>query len=190
MAKSSKYVKFSFPISAYQPDALQQGYSEKELRKEYSRLRDVAQKRIKRMGQTEWKRSQTYKYNVDRYKKVRDITSTSELTHLMSDMARFLTASRGGVQGLEINRQRILETMHTPKAGSPMFDFVNESNWWDWVDFIEWVKDFAGFSYDAGKVKDVFKQAQEEGWDLEKMKTEFRNYQANKPSEVPTNFDE
>ena len=44
----AKYVKFTFPISAYHPDALQNEYTERELRKEYARLRDIAQKRLKR----------------------------------------------------------------------------------------------------------------------------------------------
>ena len=48
----ARYTKFTFPISSYQPQALQEGFSEKELRREYSRLRSVARKRLERFAGT------------------------------------------------------------------------------------------------------------------------------------------
>lgn len=167
---SSKYVKFSFPISAYQPDALQQGYSEKELRKEYTRLRDIAQKRIKRMGESEFRGSQTYKYNVNRFSKLSEIGSKSELTHLLGDLARFLTASRGSIKGMRKERQRSIDTWHEKGA-----TFVNAENYNEWIDFLVFVKDFVGFNY-WEKAADMFQQAKKEGVPIETLKANFEEY--------------
>lgn len=172
MARSSKYVKFSFPISAYQPDALQQGYSEKELRKEYTRLRDIAQKRIKRMGESEFRESQTYKYNVNRFSKLADIGSKSELTHLLGDLARFLTASRGSIAGMKEERQRSIDTWHEKGA-----TFVNAGNYNDWIDFLVFVKDFVGFNY-WEKAADMYQQAKKEGISTQEIMNNFEAYQS------------
>ena len=111
MARTTKYVKFKFPISAYQPDALRAGYSERELRAEYSRLRDVAEKRLKRLESSEFAESQTVRYNKGRFKTLADISSTGELTHLMTDLARFLTAELSTVTGQRSYRRKSVESL-------------------------------------------------------------------------------
>ena len=91
------YTNFKFPISAYFPQALQEGYTEKELRKEYSRLRDVAQKSLKRMGQSEFRVTQTYLRNKDLYKPLKEIKSKTELVDLLSSVAQMLSAKGGSL---------------------------------------------------------------------------------------------
>lgn len=139
----NRYVKFAFPISAYQPDALQNGYAEKELRAEYSRLRSIAQKRLKTLEQSEFAASQTVRYNKGRYKKLSDIESTSELSHLLGDLARFLTAQRGTVSGLRQERERAMETWREQYG----VDFVQPEEWVDYSDFLEYLKDVGGVPY-------------------------------------------
>lgn len=175
MAKyTGRYIQFSFPISAYHPDALQSGYTEKELRREYSRLRDIAQKRLTRMGKTEWVQSQTYKYNVGHYPKLKDVGSKTELGWLLNDMARFLSSSAGSITGLEQERQRTLETLHANEKFD--FSFVTKSNWWQWLEFIEWAKDFAGFVYETNKSINLFVEATKAGKSVNQIKQNFEQY--------------
>ena len=153
MAKSSKYVKFAFPISAYYPDVLTSGeFSEKELRKEYSRLRDIVQKRLKRMEKTEWIQSKTYKYNKDRYKKLKDIGNMSEMAHLMSDMATFLTKATGTISGLEAQREKTLDTLHEQGITG-----ITKENWWDFTDLMDELE--ATKEYDPSEVTAMIKVA-------------------------------
>lgn len=139
----NRYVKFAFPISAYQPDALQNGYTEKELRAEYSRLRSIAQKRLKTLEQSEFAASQTVRYNRGRYKTLSDIESTSELSHLLGDLARFLTAQRGTVSGLRLERERAMETWREQYG----VDFVKPEEWLDYTDFMNYLKDAGEIPY-------------------------------------------
>lgn len=106
----SRYTKFTFPISAYQPQALQEGYSEKELRREYSRLRSVARKRLERFAGTEWEDTNVYRYNKGRYKPVAQVTSKTELACLLSEVAHFLTAEGGSVSGQKSIREKAIAT--------------------------------------------------------------------------------
>lgn len=170
MATSSKYIKFSFPISAYQPDALQSGYTVKELRREYSRLRDVAQKRLGRLERSEFAGSQTVKYNWGRFKKLSEITSAGELTHLLGDLARFLTASRGSVSGMREARRKSVETLQ--EGG---LTFVTEKNFDVFTDFMDWLHDFYPHGYPSKAIR-VLEQAMEKKLSIDNVKANFDRY--------------
>lgn len=70
-----------------------------ELRKEYTRLRDIAQKRIKRLGQSYFKNSEAYKYNEDRFKLLKDIKTDHELRMLLSDLSKFVNSPSSTIRG-------------------------------------------------------------------------------------------
>lgn len=169
---TSKYVKFQFPISQYYPEALQ-NYSERELRREYSRLRDVAQKRLGRLKQSEFAGSPTVKYNEGRFVKLSEVQNKQDLTHLLSDITRFLTASKGSVSGMKETRRKSIESLHDSGL-----TFVNENNFSEFTDFMEWLKDFYPHGYPS-KALQVFEEAQEKRIDLETVKTNFDTYMEN-----------
>ena len=140
MAKTSKYVNFSFPISSYFPDALQSGFSEKELRKEYSRLRDIAQKRLARLRASEFKGTTAVKYNVGRFKKLSDIEDITELSHLLSDAARFLTSQMSTVSGQKEYRRKSVETMQEGGLTA-----ISEKNFLTVTKALDWASAFREF---------------------------------------------
>ena len=137
MAKSSKYVKFSFPISAYQPDALQAGYSEKQLRQEYARLRDVAEKRLKRLEASEFAHTKTVQYNAGRFIPTRAVSGKAELSHLLSDIAGFLTAELSSVSGQKAYRRKSVETLREGGLTG-----ITERNFKAMTDVLEWASAF------------------------------------------------
>lgn len=97
------------PASQYTPYALH-GWPERELRKEYSRLRDIAVKRLKRMGQDpELQQTQEYKYYSKRMPKLRDLVDRIEIEDFLADLAIFVSSPEistvGGVRE-RIKRQR------------------------------------------------------------------------------------
>ena len=187
MAKVTKYVQFSFPISAYQPDALRSGYTEKELRREYSRLRDVAQKRLGRLQKSEFKSSQTVRYNVGRFKPLKEMSGTGELTHLLGDLARFLTASRGSVAGMRESQRKSIETLH--ESG---IEWVTQENYQQFADYMDWLHDFYPREYPSKALR-VFEQAIEKRLDPEEVKRNFDQYleQVDKTGEIaPAGWDE
>lgn len=97
------------PASQYTPYALHD-WPERDLRREYTRLRDIAVKRLKRMGQDEeLKQTQEYKYYSKRVPKLRDLVDSIEIEDYLADIAIFVSnpeiSTVGGVRE-RIKRQR------------------------------------------------------------------------------------
>lgn len=108
--------------------------SEKEMRKEYARLREVARKRLARMEDTPAERSQAYRMNRFRFEKPQSqIESIGELGRRLSDLSRFINAKSSTVTGQRELRAKSLETLH--EHG---YTFVNERNIYDFGEFMEW----------------------------------------------------
>ena len=90
------------PASQYTPYALHE-WPESELRKEYTRLRDIAVKRLKRMGRDqELRQTQEYKYYTTRMPKLRDLVDRIEIEDFLADLAIFVNnpeiSTVGGVR--------------------------------------------------------------------------------------------
>lgn len=161
-----------FKFDRYDPWSLQRR-SNKELRAEYSRLRDICQKRLKRLGQSEFNTSQVYLYNKDRFKGLRDIPLTargnSELRHLLSDMERFLSAETSTVSGAKAHRSKTLNTLHSHGYG-----FVTEANIKQFGDFMEALREQnLDMIYDSERVAALYSIAETKGIDPDVIKKDF-----------------
>lgn len=179
----SRYTKFSFPISAYQPQALQEGYSEKELRREYSRLRSVARKRLERFEGSEFEDSNVYRYNKGKYVPLSQVSNKGELVHLLSDVARFLTAEAGSVSGQRAIRDKAIATWHDNG-----YTWLNKSNYAAFARFLEFSREFVGQPY-MEKAAELFRRADDQGVSVEQIKSNFEWYWKNfdpDSSEMPT----
>lgn len=97
------------PASWYTPYVLHQ-WTESDLRKEYTRLRDIAVKRLKRMGQDpELSQTMEYQYYKKRIPKLRDLVDRIEIEDFLADLAIFVAnpeiSTVGGVRE-RIKKQR------------------------------------------------------------------------------------
>lgn len=179
----ARYIKFTFPISAYQPQALQEVYSEKELRREYSRLRSVARKRLERFAGSEFEDSNVYRYNKGKYVPLSQVSNKGELVHLLSDVARFLTAEAGSVSGQREIRNKAIATWN--EKG---YTWINKSNYAAFARFLEFARDFVGQPY-MEKAAELFRSADDQGVPVEQIKSNFEWYWKNfdpDSSEMPT----
>lgn len=149
-------------------------YSEAELRKEYTRLRGIANKRLTTFEKSEFTESETYRYNRGRYVKLDEIKNKSELVDLLIDAKRFTTGERGSVTGQKRIRADYIASMQ--EKG---FDWVNESNYFEWLDFLQFVKEKVGYSYDAEDIGKVFEESKPDNGmsKAEAAKKAFERYQ-------------
>ena len=173
------YRGFSWNISTYYPMALQEGHTEKELRQEYAKLRSVAQKSLKRLGESRYRDSETYRRNRNAFPTTGSLKSPRELARALTDVTRFLSAKSHSISGLNEIRQSQVSTWNDQYG----YDFVNFNNFDQWVEFLEWYKDAVGFVYsvdpkdphkrwmnveaakrDKDKVQAMFKQFVEENY--------------------------
>lgn len=140
------YRNFSWSISTYYPGALAER-SEKELRKEYAKLRAVAQKSIQRLGKSEFAGGATYRNAVGRFPTTRSIKDRRELSMALVDISRFLSAKSSSVSGLKEIRAEQVNTWQNQYG----YAFVNTGNYAAWVEFLEVMKDEIGFVYQKVK---------------------------------------
>lgn len=130
---------------------------EKELRKAYSQLRDIAEKRIKRVSTEEVTKEfgtvDTYDENGVYFRKIKNISTTSELVRELVDMTKFLRSKRSTVKGLRKQREQIIS-----KVEAYGFD-VDKDNYLDFIRFMNWFKssEYAKkYDSDSEEVQEVF----------------------------------
>ena len=78
------------------------------MRQEYTRMRDVAQKRIKRL-QKEFSESKAYQSNRDGFTKLKDL-DPRDLPKAFSELAKFVRAKSSSVSGQREIRKKTIET--------------------------------------------------------------------------------
>lgn len=141
----------------------------KEIRAEYTRLRDIAQKRLKRMGETKFRETNTYKFNVKHYPKLKDIKSINELAGRLADLARFITDPYGTLAKQKEIMKKSLTTLHEND-----YTFVTEENYIEFGKFMEYYRDtHYDEIYDSGDAADAYGVTVKHQIDPEKVKEDF-----------------
>lgn len=98
------------PKDDYTPLALELIWDKKEARKEYSRLRSIWRKRYERLLKSDYKDIRLVKDRpIQRYKKLKDITSEREIFHLLSELATIIGSDRTTVSGLKKREQEQMQ---------------------------------------------------------------------------------
>lgn len=183
--------KLKYDSNIYTPDGLQ-SLSNEEVRQEYSRLRAIANKRVKRLAGSEWDFTETYKRNRFGFKSLKSIKSERELYHELSDLARFVNSKRSSIRGLQQQRSQTIQTLKDRG-----YKGINTSNFKNFIDFMEQARivnldkqytservaeEFASFEQQDISQEDLFKAIEEfnkNRKELSKIQNqEFRNSDA------------
>lgn len=123
-----------------------------QVRKEYTRLRDIAQKRLKRLEAAGYADTQAYKLNIKHYPKLKDIKTDYELIGRLSDLSRFILSKMSTVSGRREVEEKTLETLHLHG-----YEFVNSSNLKDFGKFMEEYRNQKlDMIYDSGDAADLY----------------------------------
>lgn len=167
-------VKFSWQREDYTPAGLA-NVPTKEIEKEYSRLRDIAMKRLERLRLSKFSSYRTAQnflfFYAPRFKKLKDMPKKS-LPSALADLRYFLESPYGSVSGYREIRKKQLGSLH--EHG---YDFVNESNLDDFIEFMQYVK---GSALSKGRYLPedplYFEKAISKGMDVEQMKGEWEKW--------------
>lgn len=144
--------------------------AEKEIRKEYSRLRKVAVGRLKTLEKSEWGRhSDTWRDYVGEFPAGRG-RSKAEVAHRLSKAYYFLGLKTSTVTGLREIRDKFLETMHEDSS----YSWLNKDNYWDFTEFMDEVQAYYDtVSYDSDRAVDVFDVMTSNNFTGEDLKNDF-----------------
>ena len=151
MAKFKPSAKLSFgTLEYYNPQYLTNNYTPSEIRKEYSRVRAIAVKRLTRLAKGGFGETSVYKYNVFNTKKLSELTE-KQIPLALSQLARFLDNPLSTVTGQKAQRMQKIE-----KLQSYGYD-VNEKNFQSFVDFMELLSQQAiELEYDSEAVVELW----------------------------------
>lgn len=172
------YKGFKYPDSYYHAEKLGSGkvLTTAEIRKEYSRLRDVAQKRLKRFesaGMTTYQAYQDYK---DAFPVLAKLETDEDIIYALSDVSRFLRSRQLSVSGIKDIRAKAIATMQEQGI-----DFIDESNFSQFARFMEaWKQGKWGTSIKGSEdVLALFRFAEKRGLDPMRLGTRFGEYVQN-----------
>lgn len=178
-----RYVKFAWPISTYFPEALQniakQAGNDRALRREYTRLRDIAVKRIKRMNETEFGKTRFYREWEHKTPKLKELKSTSELTHALSELARFVMSPQTLIKGMEQYKKKQLESLQATG-----FEWVTAANVWEFMDFMDWLHTYDK-NYYPSNTMDVLKEGLSMGKTQAELRAHFEAFHDTESETIP-----
>lgn len=143
--------------------------TEKEMRKDYSRLRKVANGRLKTLSNSKiGMRSNTWKFYMNEFPSGRG-KSRAEIAHRLSSAYYFLSLKSSSVTGLREMRDDFIESMHDQG-----YTWINKENYFDFIDFMETVKSYYDVvTYDSDRAVDVFDVMTEAGFSTDDLKNDF-----------------
>lgn len=79
------------------------------MKKEYTRMRDIAQKRIKRLGQSEFKGSKAFQTHFNGFAKLKSL-DLRDLPKAFSELSKFVEAKGSTVTGQKQIREKTIKT--------------------------------------------------------------------------------
>lgn len=125
-------------IDNYYPYYLVNNFSERDLRREYTRLRDIASKRIKRLEKAGFANTQLVNIATGgsgSIARLSDLPDIESISRELTKVARFLSNRASTVSGIKRIKQKTLRTL-----SEHGFDFVNEANIDDFGEFMDRVR--------------------------------------------------
>ena len=172
MAKR-KQATLKYAWYEYTPEALQSGsLSEKEIRDEYRRLRNIANKRIERLEKAGYEQSQTYIRNVGAYKSPSNYT-VPELQYKLYQISKFVAAKSSTVSGMRLIEKEAIETLQEKGLGR-----IN--NLQEFGDFMSWARTkYKSSEFDSERAAEIFNEAKRRNIGIEEIKKDYELYRDN-----------
>lgn len=153
-SKKSKPQGLIRPKDDYTPLALELTWDMKEVRKEYSRLRSIWRKRYERLLKSDYKDINLVTDRpIQRYKKLKDITSDREIYHMLSELSTIIASDRTTVTGLKKQEKEQMKHINDVygtelKTHNDLLNFGR---------FMEQIRDFASDRiYDSDFAADLY----------------------------------
>lgn len=172
MAKR-KQATLKYAWYEYTPEALQSGsLSEKEIRDEYRRLRNIANKRIERLEKAGYEQTQTYLRNVGAYKSTSNYT-VPELQYKLYQISKFVAAKSSTVSGMRLIEKEAIETLQEKGLGR-----IN--NLQEFGDFMSWARTkYKSSEFDSERAAEIFNEAKRRNISIEEIEKDYELYRDN-----------
>lgn len=180
MPRKKSTVKYALPEEAYLPGGLTilKAAGIKEARKEYSRLRRLAMRRLREFRGTEYESGQIYQHRMGKgkFKTLWQIATAAQLGAALGDVRGFLESSQSTVARLRERDRQILETLHEHE-----YNFVTKENLQDFGRFMEAVRMSAqARMYPSDQVAELYEASIKRKIDPDELLKDFSYWMENK----------
>ena len=157
----------------YTPEALQSGaLSEKEIRDEYRRLRNIANKRIKRLAEAGYKKTQTYLRNAGSYQAPSNYTM-EELQYKLYQVSKFVSAKSSTVSGMRRIEKETIEILREKELGQI-------KNLQEFGDFMDWARaKYKNSDFDSERAAEVYNESKRRRIGIEEIKNDYELFRDN-----------
>ena len=159
-------------LQYYTKDALKNSdiWTPREMRREYARLRDIAQKRLKRLAVAE-PESYAYRMNKGAYAPTRTL-SDREVQQLLPQLAKFIAAKTGTVSGIRSQQAKAVAKLH-----SHGYMGITTTNYKQFSEFMEqWHADKKSHFVGSPPVVEFFEFTQKQEIPWEVIKEDFAHW--------------
>lgn len=165
----------------YWPEAARNVFTPIEARKEYNRMRRIANKRLQALGRNypDSKLVQQYAAGFPSVKGEGDRRIYARLY----EVSKFLGLKMASVSGMREYRKKSIATLH--ESG---YDFVNEKNFDRFTDFMDEIRshtDEREFEYQSEAIVELFERAEKEKADTDQIAESFQDYLDNEDKPLP-----
>lgn len=144
-------------------------FTPKEARAEYARLRKIANRRLERLGASEFANSRTYQNWSSGFEALPPDAPERDVRKALYDVGRFVNLKTSSVTGARAAQAAFVESMH--ERG---YDFINKSNAQQFGEFMREVKTHKTYKgYDSERVANLFGKIKEKRIDPEDAAKNF-----------------
>lgn len=174
MAVREASLKYEYRQYTVYANRIGAGIPKGEIRKEYTRLRDILNKRIKRIQESDFKNQGIAGKFPGGLPKLADITP-EDLPYMLQQAATALTSKSGSLKGLQQRKQSAVESFR--ERG---YTQINESNFNEFVNFLEEAKD-RGIAkvYGSDYIVNMYENSQAIGISPDEIMKDFDWWAAN-----------
>ena len=169
-------MKFNLPDIAYTPRGWMYGDVEPaDMKKEYQRLRKVANERLRKLKKAGYSNLETYKRFKSSFPEYSRIRTNNALGIHLADVRHFLELQTSRVGAVHKIERQILKSLH--ESG---YTFVNKDNLKAFGDFMDAVRaKYNGLIYGSDQVADLFGAAIKKELEPVQLLQDFEYWQEN-----------
>ena len=136
-----------------------------DARKEYSRLRNIANKRLKRLAEAGYADTDIYKVHAGKYPALKEFKTERQLYQSLSSLAWFISAKGSTVSGQREYEEKIRATLAEHYGTPADMDLKKFGT------FMEYMRaKYAGKQYDSERAARVYRESLKKGITLDQLK--------------------
>ena len=126
-----------------------------EMRRDYSYLRQIANRRLSKFAGTEFEDARSYVKNKDKFVPLSKIENERELRYKLYELNKFIRAESSSVTGLKRIRNRAIETAH--ERGMTWLNKSNIKQFGEYMDFLR--SKYGAKQFDSERAQELFGQS-------------------------------